>query len=73
MKDDDTLKIMRKLTMILRESDDALALVKGIRNCLEKINIEPNNVIVAEWFPDDVDFEYGIIINRNKKIFQFGY
>ena len=30
-------------------------------------------IVVAEWFPDDVRFEYGIIVDLNKQVFQFGY
>lgn len=71
MKEHQVIKSIQELTKILRESDDAL--VKGIRACLKEKGVEPSSVIVAEWFPDDVDFEYGIILDSNKKIFQFGY
>ncbi len=71
MKEHNTIKNIQELTTIFRESDSSL--VKGIRVCLEKKDVEPTSVIIVEWFPDDVDFEYGIIIDSNKKIFQFGY
>ncbi len=71
MKENNVIKSIQELTTILRKSEDSL--VKGIRACLMKMGVEPSSVIVAEWFPDDVDFEYGIIVDSNKKIFQFGY
>lgn len=71
MKEHKVIESIQELTTILRES--GVALVKGIRICLEKKGVDLNRIIVAEWFPDDVDFEYGIIVDSNKNVFQFGY
>ena len=71
MKEHQVIKSIQELTTILRESEDAL--VKGVRSCLKKKGLEPNNIIVAEWFPDDVDFEYGIVVDSKNQVFQFGY
>jgi len=71
MNEHSAINSIQELTKILRESNDAM--VKGIRSCLKNKGVEPKSVIVVEWFPDDVDFEYGIIVDASKKVFQFGY
>lgn len=71
MNEPNSIKNMQKLTTILRESHDAL--VRGIRARLKEKGVEPSNLIVAEWFPDDDQFEYGIVVDASGKVFQFGY
>ena len=71
MKEHIDINTIQELTKIFHESNDAM--VNGIRGCLKNKGVEPKSVIVAEWFPDDVDFEFGIIVDASKKVFQFGY
>jgi hypothetical protein len=71
MKDRAIKETITQQTEILRNSKEAMA--TGIRRCLEEKSINPKSIIVAEWFPDDTSFEFGIIVTYDNKVYQFGY
>jgi len=71
MKEHQFIKSIEELTLVLKESNDDLVL--GIRKCLAEKDIDLETVIVADWFPDDVSFEYGILVTQQGRVFQFGY
>ena len=71
MKERTIKETITKQTKILRNSNESM--VSGIRRCIEEKGIKPNEIIVAEWFPDDTSFEFGIIVTGDNKVYQFGY
>ena len=44
-----------------------------IRELLIERNIDPYTSVLVEIFSDDTCFEYGIVITKDREIFQFGY
>ena len=71
MKERAIKETITQQTEILRNSNESM--VAGIRRCIEEKGINSQKIIVAEWFPDDASFEFGIIITSENKVYQFGY
>jgi len=71
MKERAIKETITQQTEILRNSKESMVI--GIRRCLEEKNINTKKIIVAEWFPDDASFEFGIVVTDNDEVYQFGY
>jgi hypothetical protein len=62
---------IRLLTKLARESDEPLW--ARIRVLLREKSLDPARVFVAECFPDDTQFEFGIVVTDDGRVFQFGF
>ena len=59
------------LTKQLRTSDDPIW--TGLRRELMKRDLDPQHILVATSFPDDRDFEFGLVVAEDGRVFQYGY
>ena len=59
-----------ELTRSLRESEAEF--FPGLRQVLEGRGVDPASSILVEMFSDAREFEYGIVVTREGKVFQFG-
>ena len=59
-----------KLTDSLRRSDDGL--FPRLRVLLEERGIDPGQSVLVEMFSDDREFEYGILVTAEERVYQFG-
>lgn len=57
-------------TKLLRNGDEPFWL--RLRTLLRDKGLDPSTLVLAESFPDDTDFEFGIIITPDRHVFQFG-
>ena len=64
-------QIPSEITETIRNSNNAFAL--GIRRCLEGKGIELSTSIIADLFPDDYCFDFGLVVTNKNEVFQFGY
>ncbi|MEZ4590208.1 MAG: hypothetical protein R3D55_03575 [Chloroflexota bacterium] len=62
---------LQTLTQLLRESDEPLW--RRIRELHLKKNLKPEELILVDCFPDDDEFEFGIVLTKEKEVFQFGF
>ena len=62
---------VRNLSSFLKSSEHDLEV--GIRRCLQEKGIHLEAVSVAERFPDDAKFEFGIVVTASKRVYQYGY
>ncbi len=62
---------VEKLTEALRHSTEALW--AKIRALLKEKGVDPEKTIVACAYPEDYQYEFGIIICEDRKIFQYGF
>ncbi len=44
-----------------------------MRELVRKKNIDPQSSILVESFPDDENFEFGIVVDKNGKVFEFSF
>jgi hypothetical protein len=58
------------LTTLLRTSPDRLW--ARHRELLLARGINPETAILAESFPDDADFEFGVLVTADRRVIQFG-
>jgi hypothetical protein len=59
-----------QLTQLLRASDDPFW--RRLRQLLTAKHIDLSSTLVVQCFPDDQDFEFGIIVTKPRSVFQFG-
>ena len=62
---------VEELTEALRHSTEALW--EKIRVLLKEKGVDPEKTIVACAYPEDYQYEFGIIICEDKKIIQYGF
>ncbi|MGH7377588.1 MAG: hypothetical protein ACREKK_09245 [Candidatus Methylomirabilales bacterium] len=60
-----------QLTNLLRGSEEPFW--TRLRVLLREKGLDFARVIVAECFPDDTQFEFGIVVNEDGRVFQFGF
>ncbi len=58
-------------TALLRESPDPL--YARFRELLSERGIDPSTSTLAESFPDDSQFEFGIVVTADRRVYQFGF
>ena len=68
---DVTVQRIEEFTHLLRSSDDLLW--SRLRFLLREKGLDPQTLLVAESFPDDGQFEFGLIVTQDRKAFQFGF
>ncbi len=64
-------QFINEQTSTMRTSQDPL--VAGIRRCLLDKGVQVATAAIAEWFPDDTSFEFGVVVTVDGRVFQFGY
>lgn len=62
---------INELTQLMRKREDPLW--SRIRELLEEKGLEINKSILVDCFPDDEDFEFGIVLTKEQTVFQFGF
>jgi hypothetical protein len=35
--------------------------------------VDPDHAVIADYFPDDTSFMFGVLVTSDRKVFQFGY
>lgn|SRR5574341_24759 len=60
-----------QFTRLLRTSTDSMWV--RVRTLLNERGIDVNASVLVESFPDDVNFEFGVLITQNGKVIQYGY
>ena len=60
-----------ELTHLLREGEDPFW--ARLRSLFSDKGIDPSTSILADCFPDDTAFEFGIIVTFDGHVFQFGF
>jgi hypothetical protein len=61
--------LAKQLTDALRGSDDADW--TRLRQLMHERGVDPQHAVLAEAFPDDEFQEYGIVIARDGRVFQY--
>jgi hypothetical protein len=56
-------------TGLLRGSDEPL--FQRLRALLTERDVDPQTAILADFFPDDVDQEFGLVVTQDRKVIQF--
>jgi hypothetical protein len=56
-------------TRLLRGSDEPL--FQRLRALLSERDVDPQTAILAEFFPDDVDQEFGLVVTQDRRVIQF--
>ncbi len=56
-------------TRLLRESDEPL--FQRLRVLLRERDIDPQTAMLADFFPDDVDQEFGLVVTQDRRVIQF--
>jgi hypothetical protein len=62
---------VRELTTLLRSSSDPFW--SRLRDLLRDRGVAPEHAALAECFPDDTSFEFGIVVAQDGSVFQFGF
>ena len=62
---------VRELTTLLRSSGDPFW--RRLRDLLIERGVSPPRAVLAECFPDDNSFEFGIVVKEDGSVFQFGF
>jgi hypothetical protein len=62
---------IRKNTKTMKESDQPLWV--RIRELLQQKGLDPAGVVLAYSYPEDLNFEYGIIVTADEQVFQYGF
>ena len=60
-----------ELTSSLRTSDDPL--FARLRALLPSRSVDPSSAYLVELFPDDTNFEFGVLVAADGRIYQFGF
>ena len=60
-----------ELTTALRTSDEPL--FARLRFLLPSHDIDPRTTYLVELFPDDTNFEFGVLVATDGRIYQFGF
>jgi hypothetical protein len=42
-----------------------------LRALLSERDVDPQAAILADFFPDDVDQEFGVVVTRDRQVIQF--
>jgi len=58
-------------TALLRNSSQPMFV--RIRELLALRGVEPSTTWLAQFFPDDNSFEFGVVLTEDGLVFQFGY
>lgn len=56
-------------TRLLRGSDEPL--FRRLRALLAEREVDPQTAVLADFFPDDVDQEFGVLVTRDRRVIQF--
>jgi hypothetical protein len=59
------------LTTLLRSNADPFW--SRLRDLLRERGVAPEHAALAECFPDDTSFEFGIVVSQKGSVFQFGF
>ena len=59
-----------RCTELLRDSPDPMW--RRSRELLEERGVSPATSFLATSFPDDTDFEFGVIVTSDRRVYQFG-
>lgn len=59
------------LTQQLRESKDPLW--SRVRQLLTERGLKPGSLALVAAFPDDAQFEYGVVVTADRRVYQFGF
>src|SRR5213083_1777666 len=62
---------VRLRTGLLRSSADAIC--ARVRQLLEERGVPPHQSLLAQSFPDDAQFEFGVVVARDRRVFRFGF
>jgi len=60
-----------ELTALLRSNDDPFW--ARLRALLRDRGVAPESAALAECFPDDSSFEFGVVVSKEGSVFQFGF
>ena len=64
-------KEIETMTSELRTSDDALWV--RIRELFHEKGVDPKTTFLTYTYPEDYQFEYGIIVTQDGHVFQYGF
>jgi len=56
-------------TRLLRESDDPL--YARLRSLLTERGIDCGQSVLATFFPDDTDMEFGVLVTPDRRVYEF--
>ncbi len=62
---------IRKNTELLQESTESIWV--RMREVLLEKGVDPKTTILAYAYPEDLHFEYGIIVTTDEQIYQYGF
>ena len=62
---------IEKLTRLLRSDADPMWI--RLRSLLAERGVNVGSTILVESFPDDTDFEFGVLITQDGKVIQYGF
>jgi hypothetical protein len=62
---------IRALTTLLRMNTDPFW--SRLRDLFRDRGVNPDQAVLAECFPDDTSFEFGIVVSLGGSVFQFGF
>jgi hypothetical protein len=64
-------EIIIELTDSVRNTEKSFAV--GIRRCLEEKGVAVEKALIADLFPDDYCFDFGLVVTEGDNVYQFGY
>lgn len=62
---------IRENTRLLQESDEPLWV--RLRDLIREKGINPQQVILAYSYPEDLHFEFGVVVTPEARVFQYGF
>lgn len=60
-----------ELTTLMRTSDDPFW--TRLRELLREKGLDPQTTLLADCFPDDASFEFGLLVTPDRRCIQFGF
>jgi hypothetical protein len=64
-------EVARLSTELLRTSGDPIW--TRLRELLRQRDIDPITAVVADFFPDDVDLEFGVLLTPDGHVYEFDF
>lgn len=64
-------KIIRELTELFRTSTEPFWI--QLRAVMRERGIDPDTSLLADSFEDDINFEFGVLVTRDRQVIQYGF
>jgi len=59
--------------IVLRSGGELEPVFARLRELVQAKGIDPNTAVIADFFPDDTSFYFGILVTPEARVFQLGY